>query len=200
MATTAQSAHAPPDLTPAQRSAFRNFTIEQIKKHLSDASAQSGPINLSHFDWTPHLRFILDRVLLYDPEDAIRKALLELPDKFDSRLKHAIRHEANHVAYQIIGQHVARSKTMSRSARPKSSYFRLNLTLPHKLDAKLSEIGLQARASGGFKLRKTEIIRALVMFLAEIEADLDLTGVRDEDQFLEQIRQAVGRGRAKRSG
>jgi len=63
--------------------------------------------------------------------------------------------------------------------------------LPHELDAQLSEVGFRARTSGGTKLRKTEILRALVRLLMEL--DVDLTGVRDENEFLRRLRKAVGR-------
>lgn len=77
------------------------------------------------------------------------------------------------------------------SARPKSEYFRLNLTLPHELDAELSKIGYKARSSGGVKLRKTEILRALIRLLLELDVDVD--GIKSEDEFLERLRKAAGR-------
>jgi hypothetical protein len=76
------------------------------------------------------------------------------------------------------------------SSRPKSDYFRLNLTLPHELDAELSKIGYKARSSGGVKLRKTEILRALIRLLLELDVDVD--GIKSEDEFLERLRKAAG--------
>lgn len=82
------------------------------------------------------------------------------------------------------------------SARPKSEYFRLNLTLPHELDAELSKIGYKARSSGGVKLRKTEILRALIRLLLELDVDVD--GIKSEDEFLERLRKAAGRTKGGR--
>ncbi len=79
------------------------------------------------------------------------------------------------------------------SSRPKSEYFRLNLTLPHELDAELSKIGYRARSTGGMKLRKTEILRALIRLLLELDIDVD--GVKDEDEFLARLRKATGRSK-----
>lgn len=81
----------------------------------------------------------------------------------------------------------------SASSRPKSEYFRLNLTLPHELDAELSKIGHRARSTGGMKLRKTEILRALIRLLLELEIDVD--GVKDEHEFLARLRKAIGRSK-----
>lgn len=77
------------------------------------------------------------------------------------------------------------------SARPKSEYFRLNLTLPHELDAELSKIGYRARSTGGVKLRKTEILRALIRLLLDLDVDVD--GIKSEEEFLDRLRHAAGR-------
>lgn len=87
----------------------------------------------------------------------------------------------------------AMASLTKKSSRPKSEYFRLNLTLPHELDAELAKIGYRARSTGGMKLRKTEILRALIRLLLELEIDVD--GVKDEDEFLIRLRRATGRSK-----
>ncbi len=72
---------------------------------------------------------------------------------------------------------------------PKSEYIRVNLTLPDELDRVLQELGNDARATGGYKLPKTMIMRALVRLLMRL--DVDPSGVRTEDELLERILQAT---------
>lgn len=71
----------------------------------------------------------------------------------------------------------------------KGEYIRVNLTLPDELDRVLQELGNDARATGGYKLPKTMIMRALVRLLMELE--LDPSGVKTEDELLERIKEAV---------
>jgi hypothetical protein len=73
----------------------------------------------------------------------------------------------------------------------KSGYFRLNLTLPHELDEKLSAIGARSRATGGVKIRKTEILRALARWLVELR--VDLSGLKGEEDLLERLRKCARR-------
>jgi len=71
----------------------------------------------------------------------------------------------------------------------KSEYIRVNLTLPDELDRVLQELGNDARATGGYKLPKTMIMRALVRLLMMLE--VDPSGVKTEDELLERIMQAA---------
>lgn len=72
---------------------------------------------------------------------------------------------------------------------PKSEYIRVNLTLPDELDRVLQELGNNARATGGYKIPKTMIMRALVRLLMRL--DVDPSGIRTEDELLERILQAT---------
>lgn len=78
---------------------------------------------------------------------------------------------------------------------PKSKYFRTNLTLPKSLDTFLENMGAEARSLGGRKLAKTEVIRSLIRFLAGLK--VDLSGVKDEDELLVRLKQAVKEKRRK---
>ena len=71
----------------------------------------------------------------------------------------------------------------------KSEYIRVNLTLPDELDRVLQELGNDARATGGYKLPKTMIMRALVRLLMTL--DVDPSGVKTEDELLERILKAI---------
>jgi hypothetical protein len=71
----------------------------------------------------------------------------------------------------------------------KSDYIRVNLTLPDELDRVLQELGNDARATGGYKIPKTMIMRALVRLLMSL--NVDPSGVKTEDELLERILQAV---------
>lgn len=72
---------------------------------------------------------------------------------------------------------------------PKSEYFRINLTLPESLDRFLEEMGTEAKANKGYKLPKTLIVRALVRMLGDL--DVDVSGVKTEDELLERLKEAV---------
>ena len=71
----------------------------------------------------------------------------------------------------------------------KSEYIRVNLTLPDELDRVLQTLGNNARATGGYKIPKTMIMRALVRLLMSL--DVDPSAVKTEDELLERIVQAV---------
>lgn len=88
---------------------------------------------------------------------------------------------------------MATSKKRSLTGRsgPKSEYFRVNLTLPESLDRFLEELGTEAKAQRGYKLPKTLIMRALIRMLGELE--VDVSGVRSEDELLERMRAAAGK-------
>lgn len=72
---------------------------------------------------------------------------------------------------------------------PKSEYIRVNLTLPDELDRVLQDLGNDARATGGYKLPKTMIMRALVRLLMSL--DVDPSGVKTEEELLDRIVQAT---------
>ena len=71
----------------------------------------------------------------------------------------------------------------------KSEYIRVNLTLPDELDRVLQELGNDSRATGGYKLPKTMIMRALVRLLMTL--DIDPAGIKTEDELLERILRAT---------
>lgn len=80
-------------------------------------------------------------------------------------------------------------RTRSLDVTPKSGYFRINLTLPEELDRFLEEVGMEAKAGKGYKLPKTMIVRALIRLLGEL--DVDVSGVKTEEELLERMMRAV---------
>jgi hypothetical protein len=87
---------------------------------------------------------------------------------------------------------------MARLAGPKKNekYFRVNMTLPIHLDKVLSDLGPTTWARGGSKLPKTVIMRALVRLLMEL--DIDVSGVKTEEEFLERLRQSISNYKKKK--
>lgn len=79
----------------------------------------------------------------------------------------------------------------STGRKDKSKHFRAELTLPESLDSFLSEFGRESRSTGGYKLAKTEIIRALIKVLMKLNKQIDITGVKDEDELVERIMSAI---------
>ena len=77
----------------------------------------------------------------------------------------------------------------SKTGEKKERYFRINLTLPIELDRVISDIGPATWSKGGSKLPKTVILRALVRMLMEL--DIDVTGVKTEEEFLERLRKSI---------
>lgn len=77
----------------------------------------------------------------------------------------------------------------NNSSQNKSNYFKVTLTLPEELDHLLFEIGQTARSKGGHRLPKTLIIRSLIRILKEI--NVDLNGIKSEDQFYEKLMEAI---------
>ncbi|OGF44719.1 MAG: hypothetical protein A2536_09230 [Candidatus Firestonebacteria bacterium RIFOXYD2_FULL_39_29] len=71
----------------------------------------------------------------------------------------------------------------------KGKHYRAELTLPEALGKFLVEFGAESKRSGGYNLPKTEIIRALIRVLMKL--NVDVTGVKDEDELVERIMQAI---------
>jgi len=85
----------------------------------------------------------------------------------------------------------ARAKHTDESS--KKDFFRINLTLPTELVRLLEDLGTTARASGGFKLPKTLIIRSLLDLCRLLK--VDVTGVKTEEEMVERLIEAVKRYR-----
>lgn len=63
----------------------------------------------------------------------------------------------------------------------KADYFRINMTLPHSLDIYLEQVGSYSKATGGFKLPKTLIIRSLIRFMQK--TGIDCAGMKTEEEL-----------------
>jgi hypothetical protein len=71
----------------------------------------------------------------------------------------------------------------------KADYFRINMTLPSSLDAYLDQVGSYARATGGFKLPKTAIIRSLIRFMQK--AGVDCAGLKTEEEVEKKLLELI---------
>ncbi len=84
----------------------------------------------------------------------------------------------------------------AKKGEKKEKYFRVNLTLPIELDRTLSDVGPITWSKGGSKIPKTVILRALIRMFMEL--DVDLAGVRTEEEFLERLRESIIKYRKKK--
>lgn len=71
----------------------------------------------------------------------------------------------------------------------KFEYRKVMITLTPEQEKFLDEFCSEVRSQKGSSLSRTEIIRALVDYLATIK--IDLHGIKDEKQLLERIKNAV---------
>ena len=114
----------------------------------------------------------------------------------DREKREFMRRVLNREAVSILGGESSSSAVTRAIRRPSAprgdDVFRLNLTLSHELDAAIDDVGYRARATGGARLAKTEVIRAACRLLLELNVDLD--GVKNEDELLKRLRAAAGLG------
>jgi len=69
--------------------------------------------------------------------------------------------------------------------------YHLSVTVPVELVKYLEWIGLEARRSGGLRLPKASIVRALVRVLMRM--DVDVSGVTTQEELEERIWEAMGK-------
>lgn len=81
--------------------------------------------------------------------------------------------------------------------RSNENIYRMHLLLSREMDKLLTDIGVSAKESGGFKLRKAHIVRALVKVLQKIEKDVDVSGVKTEQDLTERILETIKKYRKK---
>lgn len=149
--------------------------------------AKQGGLALT--DTAPMVEAILDGITTHWLSLELHDSIKALPGRICAKLRHALEHEAALTCRLTPATGVV-SRREKPTGTPKSSYFRLNLTIPDELDAKLTELGHKARQNGGARLRKTEILRALVRLLLELP--VDVRGVKDEEELLDRLRRAAG--------
>jgi hypothetical protein len=68
------------------------------------------------------------------------------------------------------------------------------VSLPHELDEFLQWMGNQTRWQGGYKLAKTEILRAMARVFQEYvrKGEIDLRGIFTESDFVKRVGRAMG--------
>lgn len=67
----------------------------------------------------------------------------------------------------------------------KENYLRVPITMPEEMFAYLESVSIKSKISGGRKLANTAIVRACVA--AMMDLDVDVNGVKDEDELKERI-------------
>jgi len=76
-------------------------------------------------------------------------------------------------------------QTVPRAESSRKAMIKLSVFLNHEEDAYLENLASTAKFSGGKKLSKTKLIEAMVR--AFKETDLDVRGVRDDEELLNRI-------------
>ncbi|MEW6189902.1 MAG: hypothetical protein AB1466_07360 [Actinomycetota bacterium] len=78
----------------------------------------------------------------------------------------------------------------------KKNYLRVPITMPEEMFSYLENLSLKSKVSGGRKLANTAIVRAAIKALMQL--DIDVTGVKDEDELKERIMEAKAQYKGKR--
>ncbi|MBL7060517.1 MAG: hypothetical protein ISS13_01635 [Actinobacteria bacterium] len=73
----------------------------------------------------------------------------------------------------------------------KQDYFRVPITMPSDMVSFLENLGVECRKSGGHKIANTMIVRSLIRLLMGL--DLDISGVKSEEELEERIKDAARR-------
>jgi hypothetical protein len=76
-------------------------------------------------------------------------------------------------------------QTVPRVESPRKAMIKLSVFLNREEDAYLENLASTAKFSGGKKISKTKLIEAMVR--AFKETDLDVRGVRDDEELLERV-------------
>ncbi|MDO8885891.1 hypothetical protein [Candidatus Oleimmundimicrobium sp.] len=78
----------------------------------------------------------------------------------------------------------------------KENYIRVPITMPNDMISYLEENSLKSKITGGHKLANTEIVRAAINAIREL--NVDYTSVKNEDDLRDRILEAQARYFAKK--
>jgi hypothetical protein len=67
----------------------------------------------------------------------------------------------------------------------KENYLRVPITMPAEMFSYLESVSIKSKMTGGHKLANTEIVRACVM--AMMDLDVNIEGVKDEEDLKNRI-------------
>lgn len=67
----------------------------------------------------------------------------------------------------------------------KENYLRVPITMPAEMFSYLESVSIKSKMTGGHKLANTEIVRACVMAMMDLNVDID--GVKDEEDLKNRI-------------
>lgn len=74
-------------------------------------------------------------------------------------------------------------------AERKQDYFRVPITMPSGMVSYLENLGIECKKSGGHKIANTMIVRSAIKLLMNL--DLDISGVRSEEELEKRIKEAA---------
>jgi len=73
----------------------------------------------------------------------------------------------------------------------KNEHFKVHVPMNAELTKWLENLGIDAREQGGFRIPKTEIIKACVRVV--MKYDIDVAKVKSEEELVKRIEQAIGK-------
>lgn len=78
----------------------------------------------------------------------------------------------------------------------RESYLRVPITMPEEMFSYLEQMSLKSKTTGGRKLANTEIVRAAVSAIMDL--DVDFSAIADEQELKDRIMEARPKYRAGR--
>ncbi|MBM3705179.1 MAG: hypothetical protein FJW66_01500 [Actinobacteria bacterium] len=73
----------------------------------------------------------------------------------------------------------------------KQDYFRVPITMPSSMVSFLENFGIECKKAGGHKIANTEIVRAMIRLLMDL--DVDLAVIKTEEELENRIKDAAKR-------
>jgi len=82
-----------------------------------------------------------------------------------------------------------RKKNKKFRGEVEKGLFRIPLTISKEMDSWLSKLSSEMKSSGGYKLPRSYILRALIS--AAMKLKIDVKGIKNEKQLEDRIREAI---------
>jgi len=73
----------------------------------------------------------------------------------------------------------------------KQDYFRVPITMPSSMVSYLENLGIECKRAGGHKIANTEIVRAMIRLLMDL--DVDLAAIKTEEELESRVKEAARR-------
>ena len=73
----------------------------------------------------------------------------------------------------------------------KQDYFRVPITMPSSMVSYLENLGIECKRAGGHKIANTEIVRAMIRLLMDL--DVDIAAIKTEEELESRVKEAARR-------